>query len=281
MTKSGKWSWLTAGSSVAKSVKGLGAFATGLVSLFAALVALNVVNNPFDSPVDRLAKGGQELTDAGSAMVNISRVIRNGAKQSSDSGQGTLDFRGETGALDFSSGVRLILRRPYLYETAPALKGVWCEFDLTVLGPGFLWGALTGFQSDPGAAIRNLKEVGNSKKVGDELLFDVPVTHYSGQIDLRKLLDKTQDPQIRTVLRGFIAQNGRVLPVEAWLRKADDRILQLATRFNVPGKAYGRKGKVNVDAKFGFSHFGTAVSVKQPPPAKIAQPGERGCPAVP
>jgi hypothetical protein len=253
---------------------------SGLLALLATLVALDVIDNQFESPTDRLAKAGRELSDAGSAKVNISRVSRSGSRQFSETGEGNIDFRGETGQLDFSSGQRQIFRRPYVYLTAPERRGVWCKYDLTGLGPGFLWGALTGFQSDPGEAIRNLQEVGDSEEVGDELLFGAPVTHYSGHIDLKKLLDRTQDPEIRKILRPFISFNNK-LPVEVWLSKIDDRVLQLATRFDVPGAPYRIPGKVNVSVTFGFSQFGVKVAVKQPPAGKTAQPGKRGCPAVP
>ena len=280
MPTSEKWAWWTALPSVGKAIGGLVGFASAIVALFAALVALNIVDNPFESTTDRLSKGGRELSDAGSARVNVSKIIRSGSNVFSDTGQGNIDFRGESGQLEFASGLRQIFRRPLVYETSPKLHGVWCEYDLTSLGPGFLWGAVTGFQNDPGAAIRNLKEVGNAKKVGDELLFGIPVTHYVGQVELKKLLDRTHDAEIRPILRQFSSFNGNKLPVEVWLGKADDRVLQLASRFDVPGAAYRLSGKVNVNVTYGFSRFGTKVSLKQPRRAK-SRAGKAGCPAVP
>jgi hypothetical protein len=275
------WAWWKALPSVAKAIAGCVLFVSAVVGLFGTLVALSVVDNPFESTTDRLTKGGRELSDAGSAKVNISRIIRSGSNHVTDTGQGTVDFRGETGQLSFSSGVRQIFMRPYLYQAAPATPGVWCEYDLSVLGPGFLWGALTGFQNDPGTAVRNLKELGDSEEVGDEVLFGFPVTHYAGHIDLNKLLERTQDPELRQLLREFSSLNGGKLPLEVWLGKVDDRVLQLASRFDVPGAPYGLSGRVNVNATLGFSQFGAKVSVRRPPASKTAQSGKRGCPAVP
>jgi hypothetical protein len=275
----GRWRrWWTALSTTAKVITAFVSFASAVVALYAALVALSVVSNPFESPTDRLVKAGRALTEAGSARVNVSRLVKSGSRQNSDTAEGNIDFRGENGTLDFASGLKIILRRPYLWESLPKGHGVWCVFDLTSLGSGILWGALTGFQSDPGAAVRNLQQLGDYKNLGDEILFGIPVTHYAGQVHLDKLM--AQPAVNKKLLRQFISENGSKLPVDVWLGKADNRVVQLAGHEAVPGGPYGLRGKVTVDITYGFSHFGVNVPLVKAP-TRTADPGTRGCPLSP
>jgi hypothetical protein len=266
--------WWNALPKVGKAIGSIVGFLSGLVALFAALVALNVFSSPFASSTDRLTKAGQELSDAGSAKLNFTRSIQSGSDEETDTGQGNFDFRGESGRIDWASGLKTIIQRPYVYEVFPKSPDVWCRYDLTKLGPGLLFGALTGFQNDPAAAIRNLKEFGKSRKIADEEIFGVPTTHYAGEVNLPKLLARTRNPEVRLALGKISALNGGKLPVEVWLRKADDRVVRIASHFKI-------NDTVKVNFTVDFSHFGVNASARQPAAGHTTQPGRRGCPDSP
>ena len=271
-----------AGHSVAKVIVSLVTFLSALVGLLAALIALSVVDNPFESKIDQLARAGAQLSDAGSARVNIARVIRTSSGgQQADTGSGSFDFRGESGTVKYASGLKQIFRRPYLFQTTPDLGKTWCKYDVSQLGSGFLFGAMTGFESDPGAAVGNLDDNGESEKIGDEILFGIPASHYSGYLHLDKLRGQTPDPRIRELIDVLGRLNDGKLRLEVWVGKSDDRVLQLASRFDVPGADYGLEGRVNIDATISFSRHGLDVVVEPPPSVRIAGPGDRGCPVTP
>jgi hypothetical protein len=263
-------SWWNALPKVGKTLGSAVGFVSTLVALFAALVALNVFSSPFEPSTDRLTKAGHELSDAGSARLNFTRVLKNGSGEMTDTGQGNIDFRGESGRIDWASGIKMIIQRPYVYEAYPKSPDVWCRYDLAALGPGLLFGAITGFQNDPAAAIRNLKKFGKSRKIADEEIFGVPTTHYAGEVNLSKLLARTSDPEVRQAVKEISSFNGGQLLSEVWVRDADDRVVRIASHFQISDTE-------TLSFSVDFSHFGVNVLTRQPPERRIAQPGERGC----
>jgi hypothetical protein len=221
---------------------------------------------------DRLAAAANNTTDAGSSKLDVSSTARSGSHTTSDHARGEFDYRAEIGKLEHSpSELKEIFLRPYFYQRLPS-KRVWCEYDLSVLGRGFLFGALTGFKDDPSAAIVNLEESGSHRKVGEETLFGISTTHYAGYVDLARLAQREKDPAIQQLLRRFRSTNGNRLAVEVWL-SADNLLRQLQTSFDIPG----RPQKVHVEATFSFFEYGITVSVKRPPRSRTVREGERGC----
>jgi hypothetical protein len=259
-------------------VRGAFGVVTAVVALLLALQQLGF------SPLgggskDRFDNAAEKIRDAGSSRLDFARTIHAQSGVRSQQGQGKFDYRAGAGELRFTNGSRLVLLKPYVYEFGVSRKRVWCEYDLSALGPGFLFGAITGFRDDPGAALVSLKEAGSYEKVGEEMLFNIRTTHYSGHVDLERLLDQTKEPAIRALLRQFSSFNGGKLPVDVWL-SSDDVVQRLGASFDVPGRAYGVRGRVHVEGTYDFSDFGTPVTVKQPPRAKIAKAGARGCPST-
>jgi hypothetical protein len=176
----------------------------------------------------------------------------------------------EVGYLDYTNGFKQILAKPYVYQRLPNSR-VWCQYDLSSLGPGFLFGALTGFKSDPAAALMNLEKSGDYEDKGDEKRFGVETTRYAGHVDLDQLGKRIADPARRKLLREFAADNDNELPVQVWLGK-DELPRRIATSFSVD--------TVAVRASFDFSRFGVSVKTKQPPQSETAEGGTPGCPSL-
>jgi hypothetical protein len=260
---------------IPRLAKGAFAAAVAIVGLLGGLQQLGVL--PFGGgSKDHLENAITKIRDAGSSRIDFARTARSPSGVTSEQAQGEFDYRAGTGELNFTSGLREIFLKPYLYEFGASRQPVWCKYDLSVLGPGFLFGAVTGFQNDPGAALVNLKQNGSYKKVGEEPLFNIPTTHYSGHVDLKSLLDQARDPAIRPLLRQFSSFNSGKLPVDVWLN-SDDAVQRLSASFDV----VGTQGRVHFNATFDFSRYGVAVRVRQPPRSKIAEAGKEGCPEMP
>jgi hypothetical protein len=226
---------------------------------------------------DPLGSAASKAQDAGSSRLDLARTIRVSDNVTSEQAQGAFDYRAGVGELEYTNGQRIVILSPYVYELGVSSKPVWCEFDLSSLGVGgFIFGAVTGFENDPGAALVNLEEMGSYEKVGKQVLFNVETTHYAGRVDLGRLAE-SKGPRVRAVLRRFVAVNGPTLPVDVWLT-SDDVVRRIHTSLVLPTGQSGANARAHVDGTYDFSDFGTKVNVPRPAPAKIAQPGKKGCP---
>jgi hypothetical protein len=244
------------------------------------LLGLGVIH-PFGNHSDPLGSVAAKVADAGSSRLNLDRVLTSADRSfPRQDAVGELDFRSGIGRLDFTNGVHVLLLNPYVYETGPSLPaGKWCTFDISVIGPGYFFGPMTGYRSDPAAAVLNLKKSKNYKKLGDEMLFGERTSHYAGKIDLTQL--KVSSPELRQGLHAFAALNPSGLPVELWVTP-DGVVRRLRESAAVPGALLGVAGKAHFSTTFDLSHFGVEVRPPQAPPAaKLLAPGNRKCPAVP
>jgi hypothetical protein len=155
---------------------------------------------------------------------------------------------------------------------------IWCKYDLSSLGRGFLFGALTGFKDDPGQALVNLKERGNYEERGDETLFGINTTHYAGSLDLAKVSEQEKDPFIREALSALSAGNRGKLPVEVWL-SSDNVLRRMHATFNLPPDGDSDSGAIRVELTFDFSDYGIKVRPPKPPKeSRVVEPGTHGCP---
>lgn len=268
-----RWRLLTTGHRVAKGIGGVAGFLATLVTIL-----LFLGWDPFDGGESALAAAATKTSDAGSARVVLARTIRFGESSVLDQAQGAIDFRAEIANLDHNNGLRQLFRKPFLYQRYPSPnEPVWCQYDLSILGRGFLFGSLTGFENDPAAALRNLEDNGSYEKVGDEVLFGISTTHYTGHVELPRLLEGEEDEAVRALLEKFGEYNDDRLLVDVWV-SPDDFVRRLGTSFDVPGEDYGASGIVHVDATFDFDDYGTSVDAVLPPQEEIAQPGTHDCP---
>jgi hypothetical protein len=254
----------------AKAAGGIAAFAAAVAAVLAYLGILGP-NNP--TPAPALAVAAERTTEAGSSKWHVETTVRRGSDEAVRTANGALDFVAEVGHLKYTDGSRLILQKPYAYvqgDTFGAPENVWCKHDLTRLGSAFLFGAITGFRSDPAAALVNLEENGTYDEVGTEQLFGVETTHYSGKVEFERLLELQRDPDLRQALEQLGEYNS-VLPIEVWL-DGGELPRQIYTTLSF--------GPVDLELTYVFSDFGTRVVAKSPPQSNTREAGTGGCPAI-
>ncbi len=270
-----RWGRLKTGHRAVVAVFGVAATVIGLL---AALQELGVIS--IRGEEDALAAAAANTSDAGSATVDLSRTFHTEQGVVEDNAHGAFDFRAEVGFLDHASGLKQRFVKPYLYQQGLAAEGLWCQYDLSVLGQGFLFGAITGFENDPGLALTNLEEHGSYDEVGTETVFGITATHYSGYIELGQLVEQTENPKTRELLEQFSQYNAGRIPLDVWI-SSDDYVRRLATSFEVPGEEFGLSGRTKVEATFEFSQFGEEVDVKAPSSERVSPAGSNGCPPLP
>lgn len=262
-------------------LKGIGGFASFVGTVVGILAAFSIP--PFGGTENALAAAAKKATDAGSARIDLSETIQSGSRTVSVGARGPFDFRAGEGVFDLSNppGSRLVLRKPFLYLRGIATqKDTWCRYDLSRLGSGFNFGAVTGFSPDPAQALENLRHSKDTKKVGKEQLFGVESEHYHGTVNLedaaRRSDEQTRDQLLKMIHEAHITS----IPVDVWVSQ-DGLVQRIRTAFSqlaVPGS--GSSGKVTVDVTMDFSKFGVNVVAPQPPEAKTAGPNTAGCPNI-
>jgi hypothetical protein len=245
----------------------------GIASIVGTLVALGVIapvdENPLEVAADR-------TTEAGSSRVYLKRTIGDGSTTREEEATGELDYHAEAGWLTYVSGpaadagVRILIRKPFVYELGLLPERVWCAYDLRTTAFS-LFGVATGFSADPAEALVNLKESGTYQRIGEEELPGRRAVHYQGSVDLAKLRQRELDPHLAKLIGEFASAQGlSTFGVDVWVGPDD-----LVSRLKL---TYGSLATLD----WTFSHYGTQVAEEAPPSGEeIAVSGERGCPAEP
>jgi hypothetical protein len=266
-----------------KTVKWLG----GVVATAAAAIITYFVLQVFGGPSNAtasLAQAAVKTADEGSARVAVETTIRSGLTVLNvGRANGALDFRGGVGQLESNDGFITRLLNPYLYLSGPVTDAspfptsvsrgsatrAWCRYDLTGfgLGSGYFFGAMTGFQSDPAAALRNLHVNGTVEETESVKLFGVETTHYTGEIHTQQLLLNEKDPNLLRLIRGFKKNNPNIR-IQVWIG-SDDLPVRIRATF------HNRNGTLT-DVEYDFSDFGVQVDTQ--PPSAYFGAGTHKCP---
>jgi hypothetical protein len=251
----------TAGQWLVRAIVGLTAFAASLVIILAAFHV-----PPFnETQKDPLSAAARKITKAGSSELDVTLRIGDTWTR----GHGAMDYAAQRGRLDYDSGLALLLSKPYLYLRS-GRESLWCRYDVSNRGAGVIFGALTGFSSDPAGALINLNKAGDYHEVGDEVLFGVRTTHYAGIIDLFRTRERSSSRYIRLAINQFRRLNpGMELPVDIWL-SSDHVVRRLSTTFKVAPKK-------TATGTYDFWALGTPVHVRVPPSEDVVGPGKHGC----
>jgi len=242
----------------------------GVASIVGTLVALGVI-----APVDEnaLEAAADKTSEAGSSRVYLKRTIVDGSTTREEEATGELDYRTEAGWLVYVSGpatgLRILIRKPFVYELGISSESVWCTYDLRTAGSS-LFGVATGFSADPAAALVNLKESGTYERIGEEDLPGRRAVHYQGSVDLATLQQRELDPHLAKQIGEFARSQGlSTFEVDVWVGE-DELVSRLKLTY---------ESIATLD--WTFSHYGTQVAEEVPPSDELAAPGERGCPVEP
>ena len=220
-------------------------------SVVGILAAFGVIGSSGSSP-GPLASAVAKTADAGSSRVHTAFEVRSKKRVDIVTGTGMYDYRADLGHMDYSDGTTSIIRWPIMYFSGiPGTRAKWCAYDVSDVG-GF-FGAMTGFQNDPGAALVNLTENGTYKEVGNERIFGDLTTHYAGTVDLKRLSRKEPNKALLDFFEEGGPANDYKLPVDVWLRE-DELVQRMGTSYDAPAKGGGESQRPDLGQPFGLRY---------------------------
>ncbi|QCW78645.1 hypothetical protein EQG64_18700 [Streptomyces sp. S6] len=213
------------------------------------------------------------LAEAGGAEARTSMETAAGGTRVTIRGQGTYDFRTQTGRLKVvlpTDAAGADDHRPITELLAPGAlymknrgAGVpddkWVRIDTTTLKDGNL---LTGGVTDPMAAAELLRDAGDVTYVGKSDLAGVTVHHYRGVADLNRAA-RAASPQSRGALSAAAKGFSRdAVPFDAYLDD-EGRLRKVRHRFTFATE--GREAaEVTVVSTLLLYGFGAPVTVTLP-----------------
>ncbi|MEW5542403.1 hypothetical protein AB1339_32725 [Streptomyces cyaneofuscatus] len=229
-----------------------------------------------ERPLDVLGRAAGVLAEAGGAEARTSMETAAGGTRVTIRGEGTYDFRTQTGRLKVvlpTDAAGADDRRPITELLAPGAlymknrgAGVpddkWVRIDTTALEDGNL---VTGGVTDPMAAAELLRGAADVTYAGKSELAGVTVHHYRGVADLNRAA-RAASPQSRGALsaaaKGFSKD---AVPFDAYLDE-EGRLRKVRHRFSFASE--GREGQeaaeVTVVSTLLLYGFGAPVTVKLP-----------------
>ena len=272
--------------------------ATGLIPGLAAALALALSTSGCGSSsvvLDPVAQAADVTSHVGGAHMALTmRMSAPGLSAPfTISGGGFFNYNTREGALalDMSglptgaaaslpSGplrIEEILKSSVIYIGSPLFSGKlpggahWMKIDLARVGQsvGFNFQQLTSGQSNPAQFLEYLKASGGGvTAVGHELVRGVPTTHYTGTIDLSKLVDvvpSANRAQLRAALAKLTAETGASsLPVDVWIDAH-----QLVRRMTIALSLSAGGQKVQMHMTIDLFSFGATPPVTPPPEGEV------------
>ncbi|MER7749828.1 hypothetical protein ABT013_31685 [Streptomyces bacillaris] len=226
-----------------------------------------------ERPLDTLDRAADVLAEAGGAEARTSMETAAGGTRVTIRGQGTYDFRTQTGRLKVvlpTDAAGADDHRPITELLAPGAlymknrgAGVpddkWVRIDTTTLRDGNL---LTGGVTDPMAAAELLRDAGDVTYVGKSELAGVRVHHYRGVADLNRAA-RAASPQSRGALSAAAKGFSRdAVPFDAYLDD-EGRLRKVRHRFTFATEGQ-EATEVTVVSTLLLYGFGAPVTVTLP-----------------
>ncbi|MEW1632275.1 hypothetical protein AB0387_33785 [Streptomyces sp. NPDC089173] len=224
-------------------------------------------------PLDVLGRAAGVLADAGGAQARTSMETAAGGTRVTIRGEGTYDFRRQTGRVmvalptdaagaDDHRPITELLAPGALYmknRGAGVPDDKWVRIDTTALKDGNL---VTGGVTDPMAAAELLRGAGEVSYVGTSELAGVTVHHYRGVADLNRAA-RAASPQSRGALsaaaKGFSKD---AVPFDAYLDE-EGRLRKVRHRFTFATEGQ-EAAEVTVVSTLLLYGFGAPVTVVLP-----------------
>jgi hypothetical protein len=229
-------------------------------------------------PVAAVRSAGTASMKIGSADVATSVAMTAQGKTDQFSGTGAFDFASQLGSITLSvppdvsthSTLDEVITPSTLYMRPTGTTGKWVQVDSSRLADGDLISA--GYTS-PILAFALLRGAGASggsvSYIGQDKVYDVPVAHYSGTLNLAAAASAAPAPEngaLTAAARSFTKQT---VPFDVYL-DAQGRVLRFVAHFEFPAPAPAR-GLVSIVSSTDLYDLGKPVSVAAPAADDVLQ----------
>jgi hypothetical protein len=257
---------------------GLAGAALACVLVTAACAGSGTAVSVAADPVAAVRSAGTTTMKIGTAEVATSVAMTAQGKTDQFSGTGAFDFANQLGSItltvppDVSTHSTLdeVVTPTTLYMRPTGSTGKWVQVDSSRLADGDLISA--GYTS-PILAFAMLRGAGASggkvDYVGQDTVYNVPVAHYTGTLNLAAAAAEAPAPEnaaLAAAGRSFTEQS---VPFDVYL-DAQGRVLRFVAHFQFPAPAPA-KGLVTIVSSTDLYDLGKPVSVAAPAAADVLQ----------
>ncbi|WP_051451418.1 hypothetical protein [Actinospica robiniae] len=231
-------------------------------------------------PAAAVRQAGTASMRIGTSAVATSVTMTSNGKSEQFSGTGSFDFVQQIGSITLVVPPEVnahgtldeIVTPTTLYMRPTGSTAKWVRVDASKLADGDLISA--GYTS-PVLAFAMLSGAGAAggsvKYVGQDKVYDTPVAHYTGTLDLAAAAAASSAPlnsALAAASRSFTKQS---VPFDVYL-DAEGRVLRFIAHFAFPAPA-PQKGEVSIVSSTDIYDLGKPVKVSAPPAADVLQAG--------
>ncbi|HWG22683.1 hypothetical protein [Actinospica sp.] len=227
-------------------------------------------------PVAAVRSAGTASLKIGSAEVATSVSMTAQGRTDEFSGTGAFDFARQLGSItltvppDVSTHSTLdeVVTPTVLYMRPTGSTGKWVQVDSQRLADGDLISA--GYTS-PILAFAMLTGAGASggavKYVGQDKVYDIPVAHYAGTLNLLAAAKAAPAPENAALAAAGGSFTKQAVPFDVYL-DADGRVRRFVAHFEFPAPAPA-KGSVTIVSSTDLYDLGKKVTVAAPAAADV------------
>jgi hypothetical protein len=227
-------------------------------------------------PVAAVRSAGTASMKIGTAEIATSVSMTAQGKTDQFSGTGAFDFTKQLGSItltvppDVSTHSTLdeVVTPTTLYMRPTGGTGKWIQVDSNRLADGDLISA--GYTS-PILAFAMLAGAGGSggavHYVGQDKVYDVPVAHYSGTLNLIAAAKAAPAPENAALVAAGDSFSKQAVPFDVYL-DAQGRVLRFVAHFEFPAPA-PQKGSVTIVSSTDLYDLGKKVKVTAPAAADV------------
>ena len=228
------------------------------------------------NPVAAVRSAGIESMKIGTAQVATSVSMTADGKTDQFSGTGAFDFADQLGSITLTvpqdvsahSTLNEVVTPTTLYMRPSGSTSKWVEVDSAKLADGDLISA--GYTS-PILAFAMLRGAGASggtvSYVGQDTVYNVPVAHYTGTLDLAAAAAAAPAPENTALAAAGRSFTAKSVPFDVYL-DAKGQVLRFVAHFQFPAPA-PEKGLVTIVSSTDLYDLGKPVTVAAPAAADV------------
>ena len=211
-----------------------------------------------------LAGDFNNVTKRSSLILDLSSL----ARSVGDTGASSQLFMGQEVSDSNAASPVFYLDVPFYTQSMPAAKA-WLKFDFATLGREQGAGLqeiaeLDGL--DPRGQLDVLQETSTKfTNLGQDYIDNVPATHYQGDIDLQKVLNKLNGPAKSEIAGLLKNSNGAAVPYDVWI--GDDGYIRRVS-LQIPGSPGTQDLALGLISD--FSNYGKPVYIDLPPTGQVS-----------